>query len=280
MRLYFLPRFGMKKNLKKYGSWAVVTGSTDGIGKAIAKQLAKRGINIVLISRSEDKLNAVAEELGKFNVSIKTVTYDFNNIDGYEEIGKELEDLEIGILVNNVGISYGHPDYFLEQSNEFCDRLINVNVTSMHKMTKMVIEGMVKRKRGLVVNLSSLAGLIPVPLLSLYSGSKAFVTFFSKALNGEYSRSGVHTMVLSPFYVATNLSQVRARGMNIPSADRYAASAVNTFGLTTATCGWWAHDIHAFAQALLPECFLFDIVRGKMEHARKRWYRKQEQKKD
>merc|ERR1719450_829776 len=106
MRLYFLPKFGVKKDLKKYGSWAVVTGATDGIGKAIAKQLAKRGINIVLISRSSDKLTTVAEELVTFNVQVKTITYDFSDANNYGQIAEEIEDLDIGILVNNVGISY------------------------------------------------------------------------------------------------------------------------------------------------------------------------------
>lgn len=86
--------------------------------------------------------------------------------------------------------------------------------------------------------------------------------------------------VLTPFFVATNLSQMRPRGVMVPSADRYAASAVNAFGLETLTCGWWSHDIQRFVQSLLPEWFINKKTLEIMQGGRKRWLRKQQQKAD
>ena len=95
---YIVPLFGYVHDLRKYGDWAVVTGCTDGIGLQYALQLAAKGFNIVLISRSEEKLEAVSKQITeKFNVKTKIIVYDFAKVDGYENIAKELEDLDIGI---------------------------------------------------------------------------------------------------------------------------------------------------------------------------------------
>jgi len=281
-RLYLLPSLGFRKDLKKYGAWAVVTGATDGIGKAIAKQLAKRGMNVVLISRSEDKLNAVAEEFGAYKVEIRTITYDFNDVKSYDIIEEQLKDLDIGVLVNNVGVGYDHPDYFLELTDEFCDRLINVNITSISKMTRIVLKGMVERKRGLIVHVSSESGLKPVPLLSLYSAGKSFVEFFSNCLQSEYSGSSrVYNQVLCPSFVSTKLSKVRAGGVMIPSADRFAASAVNAFGLAPTLAGWWAHDVKNYiVETFIPDALFNYIALSMMQSGRKRWIKKQQQKKE
>merc|ERR1712048_315786 len=123
IRLYVLPKFGMKLNLKKFGSWAVITGATDGIGKAIAKQLAKQGLNLVMISRFEDKLKATAEEIGSEKIEIKTISYDFSDPDDYDRIAGQLKNLDIGILVNNVGMSYDHPDYYLKFDEKYFDKM-------------------------------------------------------------------------------------------------------------------------------------------------------------
>jgi len=279
-RLYLLPRFGMKKDLKKYGSWAVITGATDGIGKAVAKQIAKRGINVVLISRSVEKLSAVADEFSSFGVEVKTIAYDFNDVDNYEVIEKELKDLEIGILVNNVGIGYDHPSYFLEISGEFSDTSIKVNCTSVHKMSRIVLAGMSERKKGLIVHIASASGLRPVPLLSLYAATKAFVVSFSRGLHYEYASSGIQNQVIAPNFVATKLSKMRASGVFVPSADHFASSAVDTFGLTTHNLGCWGHELANYVFEALPDCVYYSQVLKMMVGGRKKWLRKQEQKRD
>ena len=111
------------KNLKKLGEWAVITGATDGIGKAYAKALAKKGFNIVLISRTESKLIDTKDEItAKYpSVSVKYVVCDYSKFDQASTqatVKSAISGLQIGILINNVGVSYRYPQFFHELSDE------------------------------------------------------------------------------------------------------------------------------------------------------------------
>ncbi|MBN3290471.1 DH12A protein, partial [Polypterus senegalus] len=182
------------------GKWAVVTGATDGIGKAYAEELARSGMCVVLISRSQEKLDQVSNEIKeKFHVDTKTIAVDFGEKeDIYKIIESVLADLEIGVLVNNVGIAYGYPEYFLDipDLDNMISNIIKINVTSVCKMTQLVLPGMVKRSKGVILNISSASGMYPVPLLTLYSATKAFVDFFSRALHAEYKSRGITVQVM------------------------------------------------------------------------------------
>ncbi|CAG7821074.1 unnamed protein product, partial [Allacma fusca] len=96
----------MGTNLTEMGKWAVVTGASDGIGKAFAEQLANLGLNIVLISRSKDKLDLVASNIGENTVQTKVISVDFTHgVSVYDQIKEETEGMDIGVLINNVGIA-------------------------------------------------------------------------------------------------------------------------------------------------------------------------------
>ncbi|XP_062603494.1 very-long-chain 3-oxoacyl-CoA reductase-like [Saccostrea cucullata] len=187
--------FAGSTNFKSLGSWAVVTGSTDGIGKGYAKELAQRGMNIVLISRSEAKLQEVASEIEKESkVQTRIIVADFTKgLELYDSIRDQLAGLEIGILVNNVGMNYPFPNYFLEVTDreEVFIKIINVNITSVTMMTSIVMPAMVERKKGAVINISSAGGVHPIPLQTVYSASKAYVTFFSRCIQSEYESKGI-----------------------------------------------------------------------------------------
>ncbi|KAL5007471.1 hypothetical protein ScPMuIL_016277 [Solemya velum] len=191
----FARALGLSMNLKKNGSWAVITGCTDGIGKALAQQIAAEGLNCVLISRTKSKLEDLAKELETVN-KVKTMIIVADFSDGFEiypDIQQKLEGLDIGVLVNNVGLSYPYPEYFLELPNrdQFLKDLINVNVVSTTMMISVVLPGMAERKRGVVINVSSHAGMIPTPLISSYSATKAYVEFLTLCLESEYGSRGI-----------------------------------------------------------------------------------------
>lgn len=167
------------KNLRKYGSWALVTGPTDGIGKGFAFQLARKGLNLVLVGRNPDKLKDVSDAIqAKFGkTQIKTVVVDFTGdlSEGIQRISDTIEELDVGVLVNNVGISYPYARFFHEVDEELLKNLIKVNVEGTTKVTQAVLTGMLKRKRGAIVNLGSGAAIVipSDPLYAVYAATKA-----------------------------------------------------------------------------------------------------------
>lgn len=253
MGTFFLG-FG-KVNLKKYGSWAVVTGCTDGIGKAYTEELAKRGMNVVLISRTLSKLEDQAKELEeKYSIHTKVIAADFTEQSSiYVDIKKQISELDIAVLINNVGMGYKYPD-FLEDilsDEKFTNDMINCNITSMTKMTGIVLPGMSKRKGGVIVNVASASGRIPTPMLTVYSATKAYMDFFSRAMQLEYKSKGIIVQSLSPYFVSTKLSGMRKSLMS-PKPNEYVSNALKTIGSQTVSNGYLYHNIQGWVLENLP----------------------------
>jgi len=243
-------------NLKKYGSWAAVTGCTDGIGEAYAKELARKGLNIFLISRTQEKLNTVAKEIeDKYKVKTKTLAIDFATATDatYKQIQAELEKVEVGILVNNVGVSYEHCEWLEAVPNDIIDKCIKINIESTTYMTKYMIPSMASRKRGAIINLSSISGVMPAPLLSVYGASKAYVDHFSRMMSFECASKGIFIQSLTPAFVVSKMSGFRRPTLTIPQAAVFARSAVKTIGYETSVAGFWAHDVIRWGASFVPE---------------------------
>ncbi|CAH1225027.1 HSD17B12 [Branchiostoma lanceolatum] len=257
IRLYLLSGpLGLSLDFRNYaGRWAVVTGSTDGIGKAYADQLAARGLNIVLISRSEDKLKAVAAEIeSKAGVRTKIVVADFCSSQIYDNIKQELEGLDIACLVNNVGMkATRYPDFFLHVEDEVTETMIYCNVISMIKMTKIVLPGMVERKSGVIINVSSIFATVPIPLMALYAGTKAFAMLFSKSLAVEYKNKGIIIQTVTPSFVSTNMTGRLPTNFFVATPTSFVRSALNTVGLTSHTCGYFPHSLQLWLVGLFPQ---------------------------
>ncbi|ESO82370.1 hypothetical protein LOTGIDRAFT_134665, partial [Lottia gigantea] len=225
---------------------SVVTGCTDGIGKAYAEQIAKKGINVVLISRTQSKLDELATEIeSKYKVETKTIAVDFSRTDIYDKIRVGLTGLDIGTLVNNVGMSYSFPEYFadLENREKVLIDMINTNMTSCSMMTSIVLPGMLERRRGIIINIASSSALSPLPLLTVYAATKAYMDFFSRGLNEETASKGVIHQVVVPGFVATKLSKIRRANLFAPTPSTFVCSALATVGIESRTFGYWSHVI-------------------------------------
>ncbi|XP_061586015.1 17-beta-hydroxysteroid dehydrogenase type 3 [Cololabis saira] len=192
------------------GDWAVVTGSSEGIGRAYAFALAEQGMNVVIMSRTKAVLDQVAEEIsGTTGQCVKTIATDFTNENVFSEIQEQLKDLNIGVLVNNVGILPSYiPSKFLEteELDKTITKVINCNVKSMVKMCKIILPGMTNRGKGVIVNISSGIASIPSPLFTLYGASKVFVERFSQGLQAEYKDNGILIQAVAPFGVSTRMA--------------------------------------------------------------------------
>ncbi|XP_055590922.1 very-long-chain 3-oxoacyl-CoA reductase-like [Uranotaenia lowii] len=229
------------------GSHGVITGATDGIGKAYAKALAKKGINVILVSRTLSKLEDVAKEIEtESKVQTKIIAVDFTSGPSiYDEIRKQTAGLEIGILVNNVGISYPNPEYFLniQEQDKLIENLINCNIFSVTRMCQLFMPGMVERRKGVVINISSLSAIIAAPLLTVYAASKAFMDKFSDDLATEYAKHGIIVQSILPGPVATNMSKIRRSTWMACSPKTFASNALNTLGIARHSTGYYPHAL-------------------------------------
>jgi 17beta-estradiol 17-dehydrogenase / very-long-chain 3-oxoacyl-CoA reductase len=242
-----------RKIMTKFGEWAVVTGATDGIGKAYACELAKSKMNVVLISRTKAKLDAVAAEIREDSkVEVEVVAADLGESSSFAAVEEALKDKDVGVLVNNVGISYDYPDELLNIEDKRIDQLISLNVTALTKMSKIVLGGMKERKRGAIVNISSISGSMPMSLLSVYSATKAYVDFFSQGLATEYAGDNIVVQTVLPAFVSTKMSKIRRASLMVPTPKTYAKNAVDTIGNFSRTGGYIWHDLQLGFLGMLP----------------------------
>lgn len=268
--LFVLPPVNYAKYGCKAGDYAVVTGASDGIGKEFASQLASKGFNLVLISRTESKLVALKDELeGKFNIKAKILAIDISadSKDNYNKIYSLCDDLPISILVNNVGQSHSIPVPFLATEEEEMRNIITINNTATLMITQIIApiiirtvkkhresgDKKLKSQRGLILTMGSFGGLIPTPLLATYSGSKAFLQNWSSSLAGELAADNVDVELVLSYLVTSAMSKVRRTSMMIPNPRTFVKSTLRNIGRR---CGaqdrygtitpLWSHAIYHF----------------------------------
>jgi short-subunit dehydrogenase len=198
---------------------ALITGASSGIGYELAKLFAQDGYDLVLVARNRPKLEQIAGDFAaKFKVTATAVPEDLSDASAPARIYDDLRrrGVEVDALVNNAGVgTYG---FFAESDLAEELAMVQVNVAALTHLTGLFVRDMVKRGRGRILNISSMAGFEPGPLMAIYHASKAYVLSFSEAIANEVKGTGVTVTCLCPGPTATNF-QARARMQR----SRYAA---------------------------------------------------------
>jgi short-subunit dehydrogenase len=183
---------------------ALITGATSGIGAAFARQLAARGHALVLVARDTERLAAVAEELSaRHDVHAAVLPADLTTAAGCGPVEERLAALDdpIDLLVNNAGVTLNRS--FLKSTADDEERLLGLNVHAVLRLTHAALPGMVARRHGGIINISSASGFAAVMPGSTYPASKAWVMHFSEAIGLAVRQFGVRVMALAPGYTRT-----------------------------------------------------------------------------
>jgi uncharacterized protein len=181
---------------------ALITGASTGIGAVYADRLAKRGYDLILVARSEEKLSEVAARLKSTGRRIETFPADLTRKEEVQRVAKRLStDPTITALVNNAGL--GSARKLLDEKIDDLESMIYLNVTALTRLALAALPGFVARKNGLLINIASVVALAPDLLNGTYSGTKAYVVNFTQALKNEVEGKGVTVHAVLPGATAT-----------------------------------------------------------------------------
>lgn len=186
--------------------YAVITGASSGIGKEMANLLAARGMNLILVARRMDRLEALQVKLqSAHSIQVVCLQYNLSVLDNCYSLFEACSNYPIKIVINNAG--FGLAGRFDKLSLEDELSMIQTNVMAVHILTKLFARNL---KKGLILNVASIAGFVPSPIMSTYGATKAYVVSLSQAVNYEMKRAGknVHVSVLCPGPVDTEFNQV------------------------------------------------------------------------
>ena len=195
---------------RRNGPWrtALVTGASSGIGAAFARVLAARGTDLVLVARRGPELDRLAADLiGSHGRRVEVLQADLTEAAERAAVEARLADdgRPVDLLVNSAG--FGSQGFFAELPVEEEENQIRLNVLALVRLTRAALPGMVGRKRGAVLNVSSLAGDQAIPMWATYSSTKAYVTTFSRAVDAELKGTGVRVHVVRPGFTRTEFHQ-------------------------------------------------------------------------
>lgn len=203
------------------GKTVLVTGASSGIGKAFAEILAAKGANLVIVARSEEKLNELALQLSQQHaIRAHVIALDLGQLGAAEQLYQQTQaqGITVDLLVNNAG--FGKWGEFLDFEPAVYESMLLLNINALVALSQAYLPGMLARKSGGIINVGSSASLVPLPYAVVYAASKAFVLSFSEGLYGECAPHGVHVMALCPGGTDTNFAQVATTKAGSAPAER------------------------------------------------------------
>jgi len=227
----------MKKKTIK--GTVLITGASAGIGAAIAREFARNGHDLILVARSADKLHRLADELSKAHgITTHVFPADLGAADAAQKLHQDVtkNGLAVDILVNNAGLLHEGP--FWQTTLADHQQLLQVNIGALMALTHLFLPAMIERKSGRVLQLASTSAFQPIPYLSTYAASKAFVLSFSEALNIELKGTGVKVTALCPGFTETEMiAKAGGKSMNVPFVRNLTAEEVAQQGYGACMAG-------------------------------------------
>ena len=221
--------------MEKPEVYALITGGSMGIGKAIAQDCASRGMNLLLVALPGKELEETANEIsGKFNILVHTFEVDLAMIDGPELVYKwcVANDYKVNVLVNNAGLAGS--SVFKSSELAYTDTRIMVNIRAMALLSQLFIPLLEIHSKSYILNIGSMAAYFSIPYKAIYAASKAFVLSFSQALSSELAQSNISVSVVCPNGVETNsgtFARIKAHGffgkLTKIEANRLAIVSIN-----------------------------------------------------
>jgi len=222
----------MGRIMRKYEGYALITGGSSGIGLEFAKQLAKQGYDLVLIARDTVKLEEAVLHIKKDHpVDVVIISQDLADPDSTDIIFHQLQKkkIHVGLLVNNAG--YGLMSYLHEANRKKLLDMINVMCRSLTDLTYRFLPPMLEKKSGGIILISSIAGMIPLPLESVYGASKAYSLELGVSLHAEYGSKGIDFLTVCPGYVDTSFFVTGDQKFAVPKISLLSAEDVVTQSL-------------------------------------------------
>lgn len=204
---------------------ALITGASGGIGKCFAEKLAAKNTNLIIVARSEDKLNALATKLQEqYKIQVDVIVKDLTQTSAAQEVfnATQAKGLTVDLLINNAG--FGDYGEFAQTDGDRQVQMVQLNNVALVDLTHKFLPQMRERRSGSIINLSSIAAYQPIPYLSVYAATKAFVRSFSEALWAENRQYGVRVLVVSPGPTETNFFEEA----NFPPALARNAKSMST----------------------------------------------------
>ena len=257
---------------------ALITGASFGIGESFARELAKSQTNLVLVARSKDKLDELAQQLQeKHQIKAEVIAKDLTEPGATQAVFDEVtqKGITIDLLVNNAG--FGDYGLFIERDLEKQVKMIQLNTIALVELSHLFLKPMTQRRSGSIINVASIAGFQPIPYMSIYSATKAFVLHFSEALWAENKDTGIHILALCPgptesnFFEAAEFPSTLGGGGKLVSADEVVREALQVLekNQSTLVTGGFGNHLIANISRFVPRDVVVTMVEKQFKTPKK-----------
>lgn len=254
----------MARNLK--GQTALVTGASSGLGVSFARQLAERGVNLILVARRAERLTALAKELSKqHGVEVTSIPGDLSSRAGVDALLEKLGETNVDILINNAGAGIHALTHDIPWDHMAAN--IHLNTAAPTQLSRHFGERMCTRGSGYILNVASIGAYMPVPGFAIYGAAKAYLLSFSEALSHELRKTGVRVCCLSPggtkteFFEAAGQKLSPTMRLALMSSERCARIGLRgLFGWRRALVSGYSNKLMIFMLRFVPRRLIVGIA--------------------